>query len=61
MGNPRVAARFNASHHSPDDDEPSPIHARWNRSSFFFQAESAIPVRVTEAIGSGAVGGRTPL
>ena len=54
-------AKLRASHHSPDDEDPSPIQARWNLPSPLFQEDSAIPVKVTDAIGNGAVGGKTPL
>ena len=61
IGKPLVDAKFTASHHSPEDEEPSPMQATWKRLKSNLCAANAIPVIVAEAIGRGAVGGNTPL
>ena len=55
-----MPAKFTASHHSPLEDAPSPIMATWNLFSLSCLDAKAKPVIVADAIGNGAVGGRTP-
>ena len=61
IGNPLAPAKLIASQNSPLLEHPSPTGASWKRSSSIRWLARAIPVVVAEAIGKGAVGGRTPI